>query len=391
MGSSVRRLVISGYYGFNNSGDEAVLCSILAALRDQTVQTNVKIEPIVLSANPVQTTQMYGVQAVHRMKLNEVFSAIRKSDGLISGGGSLLQDVTSNKTIPYYLGILKLAQWLGKSTFIYAQGIGPIQKPLFHKWVKKVFERCQYISVRDTASLALLKKMGLKNHLQVDQVPDPVMGMSEGVPSKYSNDVKQAEEQEKIKVLSNDKQKKVIGVSVRFWNEDRSELNKIAKALKLLREKESVIIKMLPFHMPHDQEASLYIIQQMGLSDKELPQDIQFSNEDNPIEMLKEVSTCDVLIGMRLHSLIYAANNYVPMVGISYDPKIDRFLEQMQMTPVGSTTRLDEHQIVDNVYKLMVEYDDWLLTKQALINNLKEMSQKPAQHIGNFYVYKDGE
>ncbi|MFS1511240.1 polysaccharide pyruvyl transferase CsaB [Chengkuizengella sp. SCS-71B] len=378
MGSSVRRLVISGYYGFNNSGDEAVLSSILAALRNQSAQTNVQIEPIVLSANPVQTAQMYGVEAVHRMKLKEVFTAIRKSDGLISGGGSLLQDVTSNKTIPYYLGILKLAQWLGKPTFIYAQGIGPIHKPLFHRWVKKVFERCHYISVRDTASFALLKEMGLKES-QMDQVPDPVMGMS--VPIQ----------QEDNKVLPDEKQPKVIGVSVRFWNEDRSELNKIAKAIKILREKENVIIKMLPFHMPHDREASLYILHQMGLTDKELPEDIQIFYGDNPTEMFKEVSTCDVLIGMRLHSLIYAANNYVPMVGISYDPKIDLFLEQMQMTAVGSTEQLDENQIVENVQKLMLEYEGWLLEKKPLINNLKEMSQKPAQHIGNFYVYKDGE
>ncbi|NDI34779.1 polysaccharide pyruvyl transferase CsaB [Chengkuizengella sediminis] len=378
MESSVRRLVISGYYGFNNSGDEAVLCSILAALRNQTAQTNVQIEPIVLSANPVQTTQMYGVQAVHRMKLKEVYAAIRKSDGLISGGGSLLQDVTSNKTIPYYLGILKLAQWLGKPTFIYAQGIGPIQKPIFHKRVNKVFERCHYISVRDTASYALLKEMGL-NDSQIDQVPDPVMGMS--VPLQQENN----------KVFSSDNQPKVIGVSVRFWNKERSELNKIAKAIKLLREKENVIIKMLPFHMPHDLEASLYILHQMGLSEKELPEDIQILSGDNPTEMFKEVSTCDVLIGMRLHSLIYAANNYVPLVGISYDPKIDLFLEQIQMTPVGSTEQLDENQIVENVQKLMLEYEGWLLAKKPLINNLKEMSQKPAQHIGNFYVYKDGE
>ncbi|MDP5274635.1 polysaccharide pyruvyl transferase CsaB [Chengkuizengella axinellae] len=384
MESTVRRLVISGYYGFNNSGDEAVLLSILTALKDQASQTNIQIEPVVLSVDPIQTSQMYGVQAVHRMKPKEVYTAIQKSDGVISGGGSLLQDVTSNKTIPYYLGILKLAQWLGKPTFIYAQGIGPINKPLFHKMVRNVFKHCDYISVRDAASFDLLKQMGLEQDA-INQVPDPVMGLS------LREEDSHAKENQGLNSQNSSSMPKTIGVSVRFWNEDRSDLNKIAVALKLLREKENVILKMLPFHMPHDQEATQYILQQMGISTKELPEDIQIVYGDSPKKMLEEVSTCDVLIGMRLHSLIYAANQHVPVVGISYDPKIDHFLAQLKMKSAGSTDQLDVDKVIDNVRNLMIECEGWLLEKKPLINKLKEMSQKPAQHIGNFYVYKDGE
>ena len=119
-----KKIVISGYYGFRNSGDEAVLKSILLALKDEGGAQGVLIEPIVLSGDPAWTTEMYGVKAVHRMKPLDLLKAIGSCDGLISGGGSLLQDVTGGKTIPYYAGIIKLAQLLGKPTFIYAQGIG---------------------------------------------------------------------------------------------------------------------------------------------------------------------------------------------------------------------------------------------------------------------------
>lgn len=155
MVATPKKIVISGYYGFHNSGDEAVLQSILIALQQHAQAAGIEIEPIVLSIDPEWTSATYGVKSVHRMKLVEVRQAIYESSGLISGGGSLLQDVTGSKSIPYYLGIIKLAQWMGKPTFIYAQGIGPVNRKLFHPLIKSVFRKCTYISVRDEQSREL--------------------------------------------------------------------------------------------------------------------------------------------------------------------------------------------------------------------------------------------
>ena len=176
MGASVVKIALSGYYGFDNSGDEAVLQSILFALQEQGREQGVKIEPIVLSANPEKTSAMYGVKAYHRMKPGSLIRALREADGLISGGGSLLQDATSSKTIPYYLAVLKIAQWLGKPTFIYSQGIGPVSRPMFYGWIRSIFQRCSYVSVRDTESAELLGKMRLPRE-RITVVPDPVMGL----------------------------------------------------------------------------------------------------------------------------------------------------------------------------------------------------------------------
>ena len=148
----VRRVVISGYYGFRNSGDEAVLKSILFALEEEGAEQGIQIVPIVLSGDPAATREMYGVESVHRMRLGEMLRAIRGSDGLISGGGSLLQDATSAKTIPYYTGVLKLAQLLGKPTFIYAQGIGPVNRRWMDRLIRGVMRRSAYVSVRDEGS-----------------------------------------------------------------------------------------------------------------------------------------------------------------------------------------------------------------------------------------------
>ena len=95
---------------------------------------------------------------------------------MISGGGSLLQDATGFKSIPYYLGVIKLAQWLGKPTFVYAQGVGPVNRKLFRPFIASVFRRCDYISVRDAESAELLRSMGIPGG-DIEVVPDPVMGL----------------------------------------------------------------------------------------------------------------------------------------------------------------------------------------------------------------------
>ena len=100
------KIVLSGYYGFDNIGDEAVLYAIITALRNEIEN----VELTVLSNNPEKTKALYGVSSVNRWKIPEVIKAIKQADLLVSGGGSLLQDVTSSKTVPYYLAIVKIAQ-----------------------------------------------------------------------------------------------------------------------------------------------------------------------------------------------------------------------------------------------------------------------------------------
>ena len=87
------------------------------------------VDITVLSQDPEQTAEKFGVKSVRRMSLPDIFRAVGWCDLLLSGGGSLLQDATSGRSILYYLFILGLAQLLGRQTFIYSQGIGPIASP----------------------------------------------------------------------------------------------------------------------------------------------------------------------------------------------------------------------------------------------------------------------
>ncbi|MDK8181610.1 polysaccharide pyruvyl transferase CsaB [Paenibacillus sp. UMB4589-SE434] len=367
MASEVKTIVLSGYYGFNNSGDEAVLKSILTALERAGEAQGVRIEPVVLSGDPATTTKLYGVRAVHRMRIGEVWNAIRQSDGLISGGGSLLQDATSSKTIPYYIGVIKLAQLLRKPTFMYAQGIGPVQRKSFYPLIRHTFKRAAYVSVRDTESAELLVKMGLSRE-KIDVVPDPVMGLR--LPE-------QAEQGSSV----DESGLPYVGVSVRYWNADHTDLMRVAEMLKLVMKRHAVHLRFVPFHGQADEDASRFVMEQLG--------DIsQFGSAASispayayPVDMLAEVSRCQLLIGMRLHSLIYAASQKVPVLGISYDPKIDQFLHRLDEQAIGSTLKLDPVDAADEVLSVLHNLDAWRHNHHRAIERLIQEAERPAQQV----------
>lgn len=381
MVATAQKIIISGYYGFRNSGDEAVLQSILNALQKQSQAAGITIEPIVLSIDPEWTTATYGVKSVHRMKLGEVRRAISESAGLISGGGSLLQDVTGSKSIPYYLGIIKLAQWMGKPTFIYAQGIGPVNRKLFHPLIKSVFRKCVYVSVRDEQSRLLLQSMGLDQN-KIEVVPDPVMGLE--LPGGTGTKTMDTQSPE-----GGGSALKTVGISVRYWEESRRELDAIAEGLIQACTETPLHLRFLPFHHPSDNETSRYVMQKLEKEIAALGGTVSLCEDAlHPQQMLREVAECDALIGMRLHSLIYAAGRRVPLMGVSYDPKIDHFLERIRCRPVGSTSTLEGSMVAAEIMHLLEKGEAWKREREPMIAALVEEAEAPARQIIEYFRRK---
>ncbi|EJQ08729.1 polysaccharide pyruvyl transferase CsaB [Bacillus cereus] len=304
------RLVLSGYYGFYNVGDEAILQSIIKALHEE----DPTLELVVLSNDPNYTRKMYGVEAVNRWDIRAIYREIKRSNGLISGGGSLLQDKTSIKSILYYTGIMRLARFLKKPYYIYAQGIGPITKKQNRLLVKWHVSKAEYISVRDEDSFLYLKEIGIKKDIEL--VPDPVLAC-------------QPEEKKSDWLQKHSLQGKVVAVSVRYWDAKEDYMKKLADTLKKLKQ-EGYHILFVPMHGPFDQNASRDIINLMGEEAHMLPYKMDIH------EKISILSECSLLIGMRLHALILSAVANTPMIGISYDPKIDSFLQQVNQPIIGN-------------------------------------------------------
>ncbi|MFC4402895.1 polysaccharide pyruvyl transferase CsaB [Gracilibacillus xinjiangensis] len=342
-------VVLSGYYGFNNEGDEAILTAIIQSLRE----INQGIDLTVLSNDPRSTASKHQVQAVNRWKLKDVSNALKTADGLISGGGSLLQDKTSMKSVPYYSGIMRIAKWHKKPVFVYSQGIGPVDHPI-SKWiVKSTLNKVDQITVRDHDSQQLLTSLGLKKDSII--VPDPVFGLdARTFSSKWV---------ERAGITG-----PFVTVSVRDWPSDQPFKERIAGCLDgLVSEGYSVVF--VPFHGEEDYQTSKEVA---GLMDK----DSYVMTADIPMEeKIAVIRESALLIGMRLHSLIFASIVYTPFVALSYDPKVDSFAKLMDQ-PVGGHVNhgnWDESSLLEMVKRQLAELDDvqQLLKDRAVIQQAK--------------------
>ena len=160
-----KRFVLSGYFGFKNFGDEAILSVLVNKLKEFNQSITV------ISSNPEYTKSKFKhIRSIYTFNLYDIIGAIAKSDFLISGGGSLLQDVTSLKSLIYYLLIIFIGLMFGKKVIIFAQGIGPINNPFGQFLTKNLLKHCTYVSVRDEKSRNLLNSWGINADLLCDPV-----------------------------------------------------------------------------------------------------------------------------------------------------------------------------------------------------------------------------
>src|SRR5690625_4230984 len=159
MSHIMSKILISGYYGFDNAGDDSVLYGIISSLqkRDDALTFSV------LSNRPEETERAFGVKAYNRWNITEVIRQLKKHDLLLMGGGSLLQDATSPRSVLYYLGIVLAAKWYRKPVVFYAQGIGPISKKISKWLIRRIVNKVDVITVRDDQSGQDLKELGVKN------------------------------------------------------------------------------------------------------------------------------------------------------------------------------------------------------------------------------------
>lgn len=319
----MRKIVISAYYGFNNMGDEAVLNAMLISFRELADQ----LEIVVLSGNPQKTAVRYGVKAVKRNNYREVFREIKSCDLFISGGGSLLQDVTGWKSIPFYLGQIMLAKLLGKKTMLYGQGIGPINSQFYRRLAAFIIKKVDLVTVRDKESRDFLIGLGLKGK-DIAVTADPVFYLS----PENNNQIQGREllAEEGIKAANS----KLIGISVRPWA-DESYLEEIAKAVEKLATASDGEILIIPMHPDYDLVVSEKLLELLNGQANILRGDY------TPLEMIAIFGELDFLLGVRLHSLIFSLIQGVTFVAISYDPKVDSLLRGIKITAGMDINKLD--------------------------------------------------
>jgi polysaccharide pyruvyl transferase CsaB len=146
-------ILVAGYYGYRNWGDEGSLATLLQVLPREAV--------CALSGDPAFTEATYGICALPRLELRTVRRAIRESDALILGGGSLLQDATSLRSLLYYLALIRWGLRAHGRVLLVGQGVGPLRRRLGRRLTARLLQRVPFLSVRDADSARLLSSLGV--------------------------------------------------------------------------------------------------------------------------------------------------------------------------------------------------------------------------------------
>ncbi|MUL34915.1 polysaccharide pyruvyl transferase CsaB [Gloeocapsopsis dulcis] len=306
------RAVLCGYYGKGNGGDEALLASLLQMLPDH-------VTPIVLSGNPQQTRDRYHVEACDRMGLLSVIQSLRKSDAFIWGGGSLMQDVTSAISPLYYGGLMILAQQLGLKTIAWAQGIGPLKRDTTLKLARRAFSNCTAVSVRDQSSAALLSEWGIPWTL----APDPVWALAVSpVPGLWDLPAPR------------------VAVTLRSHPQlTATRLNNLTRALIDFQKATQTCILLVPFQQSQDLAIAEAIASQLPGANKIL-------NLQDPKALKGVFRGVEMVIGMRLHSLIMAAAEGCRCFALSYDPKVSRLMTELDLSGWDVTQIPEDHRVI---------------------------------------------
>lgn len=287
------KYIVSGYIGFDNFGDEAIAKVLVEKLKSLNAE---KIT--LISSNPKKTAKLYDVETCPMLKF---FGALKNSDVLVSGGGSLLQDVTSLKSLIYYLGVIYAALFMRKKVVIFAQGIGPINSLAGKFLTRLALRHAEKISVRDKKSQELLKGWGIISEL----VKDPILELNLPIKNKRG----------------------IVGIQLRNYPTlTDTFLNNLAdEIIKRFSDKK---IQIFSFQDNIDLDTCdkyARILNKKGFENVEVFKKLSIN------EVFDKISELEYMIGMRFHANVVAIKSGVKTLAIDYDVKVKKLAQEYNL------------------------------------------------------------
>jgi polysaccharide pyruvyl transferase CsaB len=352
MSNLTNHILIAGYYGFNNTGDEAILSAMIHDLRQVISELNITV----ICGNPQQTKHIHHVNTVAWADVRGIKEAIQSCDLVILGGGGLFHDYWGVDTssiltaehmgIAFYYSISLLASIYKKPLMLYAVGVGPVITDDGRQYVRAIARNSTVITVRDPDSKIILISLGIPAS-KVTITSDPAFGLV--LPQKR---VLRTEEQ--------NREFPVVGVALRNWDvgvEPEYWETQVARALdKFLDDHSTAKVVFIPF-----QDVQETLLDDSGISRrmqkrmKNSSRTKLISRNSSFLDREMAIAQCDLILGMRLHALIGAVSQAIPIVGLIYDPKVQQLMTQLGMLkfalPITETTDDKLLKIIETVFK----------------------------------------
>ena len=328
---------IIGYYGSDNIGDEVLLSQTIRMIKEIRPDSEIKS----LSYCAAKTKELHGIGTIGRNKYFEIVRAIRQADIVVGGGGSMLQNVTSKRSLVYYLALLRLAKAFNKKVILLGNGFGPVSGKFSRNMARRVLNRIDVFVARDSQTIKNLQRLGVKTRIEL-AADLSYYGYE---PSKRSKS-------------------KRVALNVRPWKNNEVIIEEISKFAKKLLEN-GYEVDFLSMQKDRDEKLKEKIEEKSGISLPLIPNTVD--------GFLKTSENYSCLVGMRLHALIWAGLKDLPFVGIEYDPKIAAYVDSTGQLSVGPVDEIEAEKLWKAFSEMMDNYDE---KKALLVKNNLAMKEK---------------
>lgn len=346
------RLLLAGYFGCGNLGDDAILLGFLEGIRDK------HYELLTLSGSPDRIMNSYGLRGIPRLDFNEVNKALEEVDALVFPGGSIFQDVTSLRSVGYYYKLVANARRKKKKVIMLGQGVGPLNRAFGKMLTAKAFNMADAIAVRDPSSAQMLKQIGVKT------TPRVAADMAFLLPKPPA-----LEESTRYGVGG----MKTIGISVRPHGRDKGKgvANLFADVCRRMFAAQNMTV-LIEMDQVHDKIVMDMVSKANGGKVPEI------RNLASPVAAQQRIARMDGVIAMRLHAGILAATVGVPPFMVSYDPKVTAFANLLGLPSAPSIEGLTSGRLVDLFNDFMRTRDRYA---QSLPEKMASLAEQARQNI----------
>lgn len=365
-----KKVLVSGFYGFKNLGDEAILSSLIHKLK----KNDSGIRITVVSGDPFFTEKLHGVPSVHRDNFRDQLKAVEEADLIILGGGGLFQDHDQISIANFFedhrFGVTSYANCplmgkiLGKPVYYLYHGIGPLfstESVYFTRWALSLAD---FISVRDRYSYFLATEiLGIERE-KVFLTLDAVL---------YDD---HHDENRSLSLIIRNKiplNREIVIVAPRFWIDKLSEDRVIKElrdsAIELIRK--GMFIILMPFHLTEKGDSDLRVCQKIA---EYLPSDSSRIVADYTTweEVVSLYGRAKCSIGMRYHSLIASIISRTPMIAVCYDVKDSELMKDFDLESFAlSIDEVRSKDILNMVDRLITNSNNFKASMDKILNELR--------------------
>ncbi len=345
-------VVICGAYGMGNGGDNTILNSIIGQLRD--IDPDMPIWTI--SRNPGETRLVARVNSVYSFNLLKVRSLLRHSKLYISGGGTLMQDATSTRSLLYYLHGIRQAAKRGNRVMLYGCGVGPIHKKRNCRRAARVLQRyTDIIAVRDRYSMEFLGKLGVTSP-EICLTADPAL-LAQGTEARPGY----------LQGCGIQPEERYMMLAVRPWPGFADKIDALAAAAEYAWTEWGLKPVLYAMEPRRDTPAVKAVAQKLRCPH------LVLKAGPNGGEIISLIGRMELVVSMRLHALVFAAGQNVPTVGVVYDPKVSGFLDY-----IGQHTYLPLEKTDPEALKKLV--DTALAQKGQSVQEIQKLCERAKEN-----------